>query len=651
MHAITFQVNTIDPSLLSSNLPDENIENILNQWRNATVWVETVNRPLKHGDRFTLYGRQAFHVRNLYQNFNKTVQLITVPSSKENALSIRFDGSFYLENTDPIDLPITNEIRAIFGWVKPHVNQTLMQVLFGYGSSDSQSNKECFMVYNTGTYHDRETTYWADSNGNYITPNFPENMLIANKWNLVGMTFDETTVYVSLNGLTWPTDITLATVAEFIRIGFGPKWNFGRDNLFIGDIRAVGVWNDYLTPEEIAELYHARFQPAAVTTPVVYELLPANISKKTELEDLEAVILEPLVAEAIIEDFLLTSSSETIDVTEGGSLIAHELVFGNILTSEGETLEVVSSFEPFITSNDENLQLARPVSRLTSFWNLSEDDIVVDSLGNNDLTIVSTAADFSMSSSTIPIGESISFTDESILASSWLWDFGDGTTSTEQNPVHTYSGSSATYAVTLVVDDQTAYPATHTITVLPPAYIYQPMQGETLTGTLHGNALYLGDSLRLTSHTNGVNGAIDYNNALNGVTSFTAYFDLYADGSADAIWFNFFNEDIPVLEEDPDIHKGYTVYFDEYHGTIAIVNDGEALLVSDGFSYLGDATWRTAKIEYSNKVFSIYLNDVLIMNLDDFDNVRDLSGTHVGLGSRTGAASALHLVKQFIVVQ
>ena len=33
----------------------------------------------------------------------------------------------------------------------------------------------------------------------------------------------------------------------------------------------------------------------------------------------------------------------------------------------------------------------------------------------------------------------IRFTDKSFQATSWLWDFGDGTTSTEQNPIHTFT--------------------------------------------------------------------------------------------------------------------------------------------------------------------------------------------------------------------
>jgi PKD repeat protein len=36
------------------------------------------------------------------------------------------------------------------------------------------------------------------------------------------------------------------------------------------------------------------------------------------------------------------------------------------------------------------------------------------------------------------VGVPIQFTDYSVGAVSWLWDFGDGTTSTLQNPVHVY---------------------------------------------------------------------------------------------------------------------------------------------------------------------------------------------------------------------
>jgi len=47
----------------------------------------------------------------------------------------------------------------------------------------------------------------------------------------------------------------------------------------------------------------------------------------------------------------------------------------------------------------------------------------------------------------------VTFTDESTLGpTSWLWDFGDGTTSTLQNPVHTYS-TNGTFTVNLTVSN------------------------------------------------------------------------------------------------------------------------------------------------------------------------------------------------------
>lgn len=50
------------------------------------------------------------------------------------------------------------------------------------------------------------------------------------------------------------------------------------------------------------------------------------------------------------------------------------------------------------------------------------------------------------------IGMPVAFTDGSYHASSWLWDFGDGQTSTLRNPTHTYS-SSGVYTVSLSINN------------------------------------------------------------------------------------------------------------------------------------------------------------------------------------------------------
>ncbi|MBK7965769.1 MAG: M36 family metallopeptidase [Bacteroidetes bacterium] len=48
-------------------------------------------------------------------------------------------------------------------------------------------------------------------------------------------------------------------------------------------------------------------------------------------------------------------------------------------------------------------------------------------------------------------GNSVTFSDSSSSATSWLWDFGDGSTSAQQNPTHVYAAN-GTYNVTLSID-------------------------------------------------------------------------------------------------------------------------------------------------------------------------------------------------------
>ena len=63
-------------------------------------------------------------------------------------------------------------------------------------------------------------------------------------------------------------------------------------------------------------------------------------------------------------------------------------------------------------------------------------------------------ADFTASATTAKVGEEITFTDLSTgPAASWLWDFGDGTTATDPNPVKAYTAA-GTYTVALTATNQ-----------------------------------------------------------------------------------------------------------------------------------------------------------------------------------------------------
>lgn len=87
----------------------------------------------------------------------------------------------------------------------------------------------------------------------------------------------------------------------------------------------------------------------------------------------------------------------------------------------------------------------------------------------------SPTACFTISSTNLSVGEDVSFTNCSENAKSYSWDFGDGVTSSDENPTHSYSNA-GTYTVTMQcynmdmsgsmnMDDSDMDEATETITV------------------------------------------------------------------------------------------------------------------------------------------------------------------------------------------
>ena len=129
--------------------------------------------------------------------------------------------------------------------------------------------------------------------------------------------------------------------------------------------------------------------------------------------------------------------------------------FEDLSTDDGTIVSWSWDFGDGNSSTDQN-----PTHGYTTAGTYSVDLTVTDNLGatnvkTRNVTVtepnLAPVAGFSHSATDLTVQFTDTSTDDGSIVS-WSWDFGDGNTSTDQNPSHTY-GASGTYAVTLTVTD------------------------------------------------------------------------------------------------------------------------------------------------------------------------------------------------------
>src|SRR6185295_591253 len=90
--------------------------------------------------------------------------------------------------------------------------------------------------------------------------------------------------------------------------------------------------------------------------------------------------------------------------------------------------------------------------------------------------LITPVADYSASNSNPPYGTQVDFTDLSTnIPIYWVWDFGDGNSSTLQNPGHTYANAGV-YTVTLIASNCGGSDTTSQIVTVqqPPVMVVTP---------------------------------------------------------------------------------------------------------------------------------------------------------------------------------
>ena len=130
------------------------------------------------------------------------------------------------------------------------------------------------------------------------------------------------------------------------------------------------------------------------------------------------------------------------------------------------------------TSSKQNVTAASGVMVLAS-------DQTTGNYAHNYVPRTASSADFTWTPQSGPAPLEVRFTDTSAVTggapTSWLWDFGDGATSTQQHPTHTFTTQGA-YPVTLTVTNaagSTSKTLTLTVNVAKPvaSFTYTPQSG------------------------------------------------------------------------------------------------------------------------------------------------------------------------------
>ena len=174
----------------------------------------------------------------------------------------------------------------------------------------------------------------------------------------------------------------------------------------------------------------------------------------TSSDGLEATATQDVSPVFIDFDFTAVDSQVSFEnLTSGASSLVWDFGDGTSVDWNFEDTEDDPDFSPvhgYVTEDPVQVTLT-----VTNF--LDREFSITKSIEG---LVLSTVPNFTFSTSSL----TVQFTDDSLLAVSYSWDFGDGNTSTEMNPTHTYAVAGA-YDVTLTTTNEANVARSITITV------------------------------------------------------------------------------------------------------------------------------------------------------------------------------------------
>src|SRR5690606_34692260 len=126
---------------------------------------------------------------------------------------------------------------------------------------------------------------------------------------------------------------------------------------------------------------------------------------------------------------------------------------------------------------------------------------VIDTIEINSIYVSGPVANFSVITTPDCQSTVASITDQSLNATQWSWDFGDGNSSISQNPVHTYQSMLNNYSINLIATDRVGCTSQHFQNInsgnsqVVSADKYSICKGETVNfqTSLNGYSFYIWD--------------------------------------------------------------------------------------------------------------------------------------------------------------
>lgn len=173
---------------------------------------------------------------------------------------------------------------------------------------------------------------------------------------------------------------------------------------------------------------------------VIYAIADSKISLETELQNAEDRLNEFLLKPRVLETFYTCDgASFQINPADGENFDFYEDPFASTLISSGSSLNTGT------------------ITKDTTFYVKNIDNGYPSDVFEIRVNLLDQIADFSMSSDTLyldhPTTNIVQFTDLSLNAISWEWDFDEGTQTTIQNPSLSFA-EPGSYNITLSIENE-----------------------------------------------------------------------------------------------------------------------------------------------------------------------------------------------------